>query len=173
VLLSVSDHWATSSRILTPGDFNKGDRTAPSVAWEASLPPLRPWGCRTPRARSLPRQAPPHVQRPYERVDYRLDPIRHPAKYAVKNLVREVHRFLNRVPRGNHFCVDLSLPRKPQPRDDARAEVDQRAIDSRQTGIGVEHSDSVGEQTANVTRDGLPLELPYAKHFIYSIAILL
>jgi hypothetical protein len=73
------------------------------------------------------------------------DPFGHLAEHRIENLVSQVYRFLDRRPRRNHTHVDLLLPRQPQTRNDACAQVNQGAIQPRHTSVRIEHDQpSVG-----------------------------
>jgi hypothetical protein len=81
-----------------------------------------------------------------------LDLLRHLAENPIENLIRQVNGFIYRVARGNHAHVDLSFPRQSQTRDNARAEIDQRTVGPGNTGVGIEHTDSIDEQVAKGIR---------------------
>ena len=70
---------------------------------------------------------------------------RHRPKHVVENLVCQIHRLLDRPPRRHHADVHLSLPRQPNPGNQTRAQVNQRAVQPRHPRVRVEHaSTSVG-----------------------------
>ena len=69
--------------------------------------------------------------------------------------MRKIHGFLNRGAGRDHADIDLLLSRKPQPSDNAGAQVDQRSIHARHWCEGIPHPDSIGEDKANVAAGGI------------------
>jgi hypothetical protein len=61
------------------------------------------------------------------------------SKNSIEYFVGKVNRFIYGVTRRDHADIDLLFPRKPQPGDYARPEVDQGTVRARDGSVWVEH----------------------------------
>ena len=70
---------------------------------------------------------------------------RHLAKHTVEDLVSQIHRFIDGRVGREHSDIYLIRSRQAHAGDDARAQVDEGAVEFWQVLVRVEHEDSIGE----------------------------
>jgi hypothetical protein len=130
----------TSDRVVIPAGYN--DQSSPYSKWQSR--PQHPGRRCSFDSLAKPQSTPVTRAESHQHL-FGFDPIRHPAKDSIEDLMRKVHGFLNRGAGWDRVDIDLLLSRKPQPSDNAGTQVDQGSIHARHWRKGVPHPDSIGE----------------------------
>ena len=95
----------------------------------------------------------PKETRPRRTASFRpvaFDLLRHDPEYMAVDLMRQRHRLLDRVPRRDHANIHLLLSCQSYAGDEAGAQVDHVPVDRRFVAVGIEHTSSIGEDTAKI-----------------------